>query len=65
MRDLAYLLVLCAPVRCRECRKRFHVSIFGIGKIRRDAEARRDREDRDERISQTANPGWRTFKDQR
>jgi hypothetical protein len=64
-KDLAYLLVLRYPVRCRSCRKRFYVSIFIIGKIRRDAEARRNREQLEEHKSQAANPGWRTFKDQR
>jgi hypothetical protein len=63
--DLAFLLVLRAPVRCRTCRKRFHVSIFSIGKIQREAEARRDREEHEEHKSRAANPGWQTFKDQK
>ena len=64
LKDLVYLLVLRYPVRCRYCRKRFSVSIFSIGKIRREAEARRNREEHEEHRSQAANPGWRTFKDQ-
>lgn len=63
--DLAYLFVLRSPVRCRTCRQRFHVSIFSIGKIRREAEARRAREEYEERKSHAANPGWQTFKDQK
>jgi len=61
--DLAYLLILRLPVRCRSCRVRFHVSILKIGKVRRDAEARRDRDQHEERMTQAANPDWRTFKD--
>ena len=64
LKDLVYLLILRYPVRCRNCRKRFSVSIFSIGKIRREAEARRNREEHEEHRSQAANPGWRTFKDQ-
>jgi len=63
--DLAYLLILRAAVRCRSCRKRFYVSIFSIGKIRRNAEVRRDREEHEEHKSHAANPGWQTFNDQR
>ena len=65
MTDLAFLLALRSPVRCRECRRRFHVSIFRIGKIRRDAEARRAREEHESRLSRAANPDWQTFKDLR
>jgi ribosomal protein L40E len=65
MADLAYLLVLRSPVRCRTCRKRFHVSIFSIGKIQREAEARRDHEVHEEHKSRAANPGWQTFNDQK
>ncbi len=63
--DLAFLLFLHAPVRCRTCRKRFHVNIFSVAKIRREAEARREREKYEEYKSRAANPGWQTFKDQR
>ena len=63
--DLAFLLVLHVPVRCRTCRKRFHVSLFSIGKIRRDAEVRRDQEEHEEHKSHAANPGWQTFKDRK
>lgn len=63
--DLAYLVLLRSPVRCRSCRKRFYVSIFSIGKIGREAAARRDREEHEELKTHAANPGWRTFKDQK
>jgi hypothetical protein len=65
MTDLALLVALCTPVRCRDCRRRFYVSIFSIAKIRRDAEARRARREYEENKAQAANPAWRTFKDQR
>jgi len=63
--DLAYILVLRAPVRCRTCRERLHISIFSIVRIRREAETRREREQHEEHKSHTANPGWQTFKDRR
>lgn len=44
-KDLAYLLVLRSAVRCRYCRLRFHVSIFKIRAIRREAHERRAREE--------------------
>jgi len=43
--DLAYLLALQSPVRCRYCRLRFYVSIFKIRKLRREAEERHAREE--------------------
>jgi hypothetical protein len=35
-------------VRCRYCRKRFYVSIFRIGEVRRDAHVRDVRHENDE-----------------
>ena len=46
--DAFALLTLRYPVRCRDCRRRFLVSIFSIRKVRRDAEARRIRREREE-----------------
>lgn len=43
--DMACLLVLRLPVRCRYCRARFYVSMLKIGRIRREAEAQRAREE--------------------
>jgi hypothetical protein len=63
-KDLIYFLTLRYPVRCRYCRKRFSVSIFRIGMIRREADARIHREEYEEHRSRTANPGGRTSKDQ-
>ena len=40
LKDLIYFLILRHPVRCRYCRKRFYVSIFRIGEVRRDAHVR-------------------------
>ena len=62
--DLAYLLTLRSPVRCRYCRKRFFVSVFSIGTIRREAEARVHREEYEEQRSRAANPGPQTPKSQ-
>jgi len=64
LKDLAYFLILRYPVRCRYCRKRFSVSIFSIGKIRREAEARLHREEYEEQKSRAANAAGRTSKEQ-
>ncbi len=64
LKDLAYFLVLRYPVRCRLCRKRFSASIFRIGMIRREAEARRHREEYEEHRARTANQNGQTSKDQ-
>ena len=41
LRDLAYLVTLRSPVRCRYCRMRFHVHLFNALRIRRGHHARR------------------------
>ena len=64
LKDVAYFLVLRYPVRCRYCRKRFSISIFNIATIRREADARRHREDYEERKSLTAIQGERKSQDQ-
>ena len=46
--DVFLLLTLRYPVRCRDCRRRFAVSLFHIRKVRRDAKLRRMREERKE-----------------
>ena len=43
--DAGFLLTLRFPVRCRQCRKRFAVSIFKIRRLRREATARIAREE--------------------
>jgi hypothetical protein len=40
LKDLAYFVALRYPLRCRDCRNRFSVSIFSLQKLRRDAHAR-------------------------
>lgn len=62
-KDLPFLLLLRSPVRCRYCRSRFHVSVFGIPQVRRDGEARRAREEHDFHLSQAAAIGERGLKD--
>jgi len=64
LKDLASILILRYPVRCRYCRKRFSVSAFSIGTIRREAEARLHREEYEEQRSRAANPGRQTPKSQ-
>jgi hypothetical protein len=64
LKDLVYLLIFRYPVRCRYCRKRFFVSVFSIGTIRREAEARVHREEYEEQRSRAANPGPQTPKSQ-
>ena len=46
--DVFLLLTLRYPARCRDCRRRFAVSLFDIRKVRYDAELRRIREERKE-----------------
>ena len=48
--DLAFLLVLRHPIRCRRCRHRSHVSVFKIAAIRRQAQARSRREAREQQL---------------
>jgi hypothetical protein len=49
--DLARLLTLRAPARCRDCRERFFVGILEVREIEREAEKRRLREAHDLRPS--------------
>ena len=49
-KDLVYFLILRHPVRCRYCRKRFYVSIFRVGEVRRDARARDVRHESDKSV---------------
>jgi hypothetical protein len=63
-KDVGYFLVLRYPVRCRHCRKRFSISIFSVAMIRREADARRHREEYEERKSLTAIPDEQTSNDQ-
>jgi len=52
--DLAYLLTLRSPVRCRYCRARFYASIFKIPKLRREAGEQRAREEQAEQMQHAA-----------
>jgi hypothetical protein len=61
---VGYFLVLRYPVRCRHCRKRFSISIFSVAMVRREADARRHREEYEERKSLTAIPDEQISNDQ-
>ena len=50
--DLAYLLTLRSPVRCRYCRLRFYASVSNVRKIRRQAEERHARGEDDVDVEQ-------------
>jgi hypothetical protein len=63
-KDVGYFLVLRYPVRCRHCRKRFSISIFSVAMVRREADARRHREEYEERKSLTAIPDEQISNDQ-
>lgn len=63
--DLVYLLTLRHPVRCRDCRRRFCVSILHIRKVKRDARMRRTRRNREMRMPQSVLMDWKPFEDLR
>jgi hypothetical protein len=42
MKDLARLMILHYPVRCRVCRERIYMPVFKMLRLRRDGELRRD-----------------------
>lgn len=64
-KDLIYLFALRSPVRCRQCRERFYVSIFSIRKVRRDAYARRARKESQMRGPQAEVFDWQNSEDLR